>query len=152
MLDTRLIWVNTVYHRIFSFVWLGLTKVSQAAAGRNIWIDPSKYPRKYSKYHVSGLQTRDIQGYQLYLLDSNFNEDHYFSFMFKKGVHNAIGGKLKYFFITSNLFQHVNLVFVARENQTRNPIVWGQCFFPLQCIAIKMHLPANYISYPRSPI
>ena len=77
---------------------VGTTKVSQATTGRNIWIDPSKYPRKYSKYHVSGLQTRDTQGYELYLLDSNFNEDHYFSFMFKKGVHNAIGGKVKIFF------------------------------------------------------
>ena len=38
---------------MFSFVWLELTKVSQAAAGRNIG-DP-KYldrPRKYPKYHV----------------------------------------------------------------------------------------------------
>ena len=26
--------------------------VSQAAAGRNLRIDPSKYPRKYSKYDV----------------------------------------------------------------------------------------------------
>ena len=32
-----------VYLRIFSFVWLGLTKVSNAAAGRNLWIEPSKY-------------------------------------------------------------------------------------------------------------
>ena len=38
--------------RIFSFVWLRLTKVSQAATNRNLWIDPSKYPRKYRKYHV----------------------------------------------------------------------------------------------------
>ena len=37
---------------IFSFVWLGLTKVFQAAANRNLWIDPRKYPRKYFKYHV----------------------------------------------------------------------------------------------------
>ena len=65
---------------------VGTTKVSQAATGRNIWIDPSKYPRKYSKYHVhvSGLQTRDTQGYELYLLDSNFNEDHYFSLCLKR--------------------------------------------------------------------
>ena len=27
-------------------------KVSQAAAGRNLWIDPCKYPRKYPKHHV----------------------------------------------------------------------------------------------------
>ena len=26
--------------------------VSQAAAGRNLRVDPSKYPRKYPKYHV----------------------------------------------------------------------------------------------------
>ena len=26
--------------------------VSQAAAGRNLWIDPSKYPSKYPKGHV----------------------------------------------------------------------------------------------------
>ena len=39
-------------HSLFSFVWLGKTKVSQAAAGRNLWIDPSKYPRKYPKNHV----------------------------------------------------------------------------------------------------
>ena len=38
--------------RILSFVWLELTKVSQAAAARNLWIDPSKYPRKYPKYQV----------------------------------------------------------------------------------------------------
>jgi hypothetical protein len=38
--------------RIFSIVWFGLTKVSPAAAGRNLWVDPSKYPRKYPKYHV----------------------------------------------------------------------------------------------------
>ena len=31
---------------------LGLTKVSQAAAGRNLWIDPRKHPIKYPKYHV----------------------------------------------------------------------------------------------------
>ena len=37
---------------IFSFVWFGLTKVSQTTEGRNIWIDPRKYPRKYPKYHV----------------------------------------------------------------------------------------------------
>ena len=37
---------------IFSFVWLGLTKVSQAAVGRNPWIDQSKYPRNYPKNHV----------------------------------------------------------------------------------------------------
>ena len=37
---------------IFSFVWLGLTKAFQAAAGRNLWIDPRKYPRKHFKYHV----------------------------------------------------------------------------------------------------
>ena len=37
---------------LFSFVWLGLTKVFQSTAGRNLWIDPSKYPRKYSNYHV----------------------------------------------------------------------------------------------------
>ena len=42
---------NTVYLKIFSFVWLGLTKVSQAAAGRNLWIDPNRYLRKYPKYH-----------------------------------------------------------------------------------------------------
>ena len=33
-------------------VWLGLTKVFQAAVGRNLWIDPSKYPRKYPKNHA----------------------------------------------------------------------------------------------------
>ena len=33
--------------RIFSFVWLGLTKVSQAAAGKILWIVPSKHPRKH---------------------------------------------------------------------------------------------------------
>ena len=38
--------------RIFSFVWLGLTKVSQAATGRYLWIDPSKYSKKYLKDHV----------------------------------------------------------------------------------------------------
>ena len=26
--------------------------ISQADAGRNLWIDPGKYPRKYPKYHV----------------------------------------------------------------------------------------------------
>jgi hypothetical protein len=31
---------------------LGLTKVSQAAAGRNLWIELSKYPRKYPYFHV----------------------------------------------------------------------------------------------------
>ena len=31
---------------------MGLTKVSQAASGRNLWIDPSKYPRKNPKNHV----------------------------------------------------------------------------------------------------
>ena len=41
-----------LYSRIFSFVWLGLTKVSQADAGRNLWIDPSEYPSKYPKNHV----------------------------------------------------------------------------------------------------
>ena len=30
---------------------VGLTKVSQAAAGRNFWIHPRKNPRKYKKYH-----------------------------------------------------------------------------------------------------
>ena len=41
-------WMSRAYLRIFSFVWLGLTKVSQAAAGRNLWIEPSKYPRNIS--------------------------------------------------------------------------------------------------------
>ena len=41
-----------VYLRIFSFVWLELTKVSQASAGRNPWIDPRKYPKKYPKNYV----------------------------------------------------------------------------------------------------
>ena len=49
-----------VYLRIFSFVWLELTKVSQAAAGRNLWIDPSKYPKKYPNYHV---RQRELYNY-----------------------------------------------------------------------------------------
>ena len=28
-----------------SFAWLGITKVTQATAGRNPWIEPSKYPK-----------------------------------------------------------------------------------------------------------
>ena len=60
---------------------------------------------------------------RLSTLFTGYQEDSYFSFTFKKGVDYAIGEKFKYFFTTSNLFQHVNLVFVARENQTRNPIV-----------------------------
>ena len=31
---------------------MGLIKVFQATAGKNHWIDPSKYPKKYPKYHV----------------------------------------------------------------------------------------------------
>ena len=31
---------------------MGLTKVSQATAGRNLWIVSSKYPRKYPQYYV----------------------------------------------------------------------------------------------------
>ena len=31
---------------------MGLTKVSQATAGRILWIDPSKYPIKYPNNHV----------------------------------------------------------------------------------------------------
>ena len=37
---------------IFSFVWLGLTRFSQAAAGRNPWLDSSKYLEKHPKYYV----------------------------------------------------------------------------------------------------
>ena len=37
---------------MFSFVCLELTKVFQASAGRNPWIDQSKYPKKYPKNHV----------------------------------------------------------------------------------------------------
>ena len=37
---------------MFSFMWLGLTRFSQAAAGRNPWLDSSKYPKKYPKYYV----------------------------------------------------------------------------------------------------
>ena len=33
-------------------MWLGLTRFSQAAAGRNPWLDSSKYPKKYPKYYV----------------------------------------------------------------------------------------------------
>ena len=36
---------------LFLIVWLGLTKFSQSAAGRNFWID-SIYPVKYLKYYV----------------------------------------------------------------------------------------------------
>ena len=34
--------VYNLYLRIFSFVWLGLTKVYQAASGRNHWLNPRK--------------------------------------------------------------------------------------------------------------
>ena len=40
--------VQHLYNEIFSFVWLGLTKVSQTAAGKNLWTEPRKYPQ----YHV----------------------------------------------------------------------------------------------------
>ena len=37
------------------------TKVSQAAAGRNFWIDPSKYPKKYPKYYVRQWANDSVQ-------------------------------------------------------------------------------------------
>ena len=37
---------------MFSFVRLELTRFSQAAAGRNPWLDSSKYPKKYPKCYV----------------------------------------------------------------------------------------------------
>ena len=54
--------IKHLYLLIFSFVWLGLTNVSQAAAGRNPWIDTSKCP-KYniqSRYKVSSLHNSFI--------------------------------------------------------------------------------------------
>ena len=43
-----------LYLRMFQlYGWeLGLIKFSQAASEINFWIDPSKYPRKYPKYHI----------------------------------------------------------------------------------------------------
>ena len=48
-------WMH-LYRRIFLFAWLGLPKVSQAAAGKNLWKDPRKYHVRqwagYSKHLV----------------------------------------------------------------------------------------------------
>ena len=42
-------------------------KVSQAAAGRNLWTEPRKYPRKYPKNHVRQWATNEKN------LDLNLN-------------------------------------------------------------------------------